>query len=161
MIKSCEILHTRSAQSHDSFQQISCCHLNPSSATNWSKLEVHFGTFPHVTFEPYIRFSKSWHPCNPWTRPSSTHPMTSISAMIDFPPFWKMSKTRKKFHGSQFLTDCHENWYMASLDRSAQKLWDGCLIFVIVWPWQPIEFGRKDTKQEVSSYLRSPLTYHY
>ena len=64
----------------------------------------------HVTFDPLIRFSKVRYHWNPWTCPSSTHPMMSFSAMMDFPPFWISSKTLESLLLSQILSDRHQTW---------------------------------------------------
>ena len=70
----------------------------------------------HVTFDPLIRFSKVRYHWNPWTCPSSTHPMTSFSAMMDFPPFWISSKTLESLLLSQILSDRHQTLHGASSD---------------------------------------------
>ena len=76
----------------------------------------------HVTFDPSLRFSKIRYRWNPWTKPSSTHPMTSFCAMMVFPPFWISSKTFKRLYRSQHLSDQHQTSHGVSPDYALFQL---------------------------------------
>ena len=113
-----------------------------------------------ITFDPFIQYWQTRHHWNPWAKPSSTHPMTSFCVRTDFPPSWFMSKTFKKLHTPQILTNHLETWQICSSDNASQKLSDRFFKFETVWPQQPIKFDHEAAKQEVCQFLSSPLTYH-
>ena len=37
-----------------------------------------------ITLDPFIQYSQTRYHWNPWAKPSSTHPMTSFGALMDF-----------------------------------------------------------------------------
>ena len=112
-----------------------------------------------ITFDLFIQYSQTRYHWNPWAKPSSTHPMTSFCVRTDFPPSWFMSKTFKKLHTPQILTNHLETWHICSSDQSAQKLSDRILNFETVCPLQPIKIGGDGADFDVSSYLGNALTY--
>ena len=68
---------------------------------------------------------------------------------------------QKKFHGSQFLTDSHENQHRLSSDQSAQKLSNGFFNVDFVCPLQPIKFGGDSADFDVNSYLGNALAQRH
>ena len=61
----------------------------------------------------------------PWVKTSSTHPMTSISGYIDFPPFWILRKHVFLLLLLQFLSNLPQSWHTSSSDQPSQKLSKG------------------------------------
>lgn len=48
----------------------------------------------YATFGPCGQFSNNWYHWNPCTKPIWAHPMTQISAILEFWPFWILSKVK-------------------------------------------------------------------
>ena len=58
----------------------------------------------------------------PWVKTSSTHPMTSISGYIDFPPFPVLLKTFESLLLLQFFFNLPQNWHTSSSEQPSQNL---------------------------------------
>ena len=127
--------------------------LAPPTGQIWACIHVHnfrairpiFTNQVSLDFLNQAQFNKPYDVIAPWRI---------------FPPSWFMSKTFKVLPISQILSNHLETWHTWSSGDVWCKTSDGPFKFKTVCPLEPIKFGGKAAKPDVSPYHSSPLTYH-